>query len=366
MTINQLIPEFRLADAQAYLNAYPFEELKYQSFFPEQYTSDLTFQSIEANTGAKVAAPVVAFNSRAPRMGRPTPGKISGDMPKIEVARDKVETDFNQYRKLISNLRAVGPTGQADVKRRIIEWIYDDQPFVVDGVRARLEWLAKRAASNGAYDLTLVNNEQGVQTTVNVDFGIPGSNKVNASVSWNDHVNADPVADFKAIKQNAKNKGKVIRFATMDEATFDNMVACAKFQKYCAGYIANALQLVGEPSLEQANAALRGKGLPQIRIWESDVTIEKKDGSQDIDSGWEPGRVCFTATEQIGSVQYTLSADEFVEQTQGQKTKSGIVLVKTWAEEDPITVITKGVAYATPVLGSYSGTFLLSTVPATT
>jgi len=366
MTINQLIPEFRLADAQAYLNAYPFEELKYSSLFPEEYTSDLTFQSLEANTGAKVAAAVVAFNSRAPRFGRPTPGKITGDIPKIEIARDKVETDFNQYRKLISDLRAVGPTGQADVKRRIIEWIYGDQPFVVDGVRARLEWLAKRVASTGGYSLTLVNNEQGVKTTVDVDFGIPSSNKVNASVYWNDHLNADPILDFKAVVQNAKNKGKVIRYAFMDQATFDNMVACTKFQKFVAGYIANALQLVNEPSLEQANAALRNRALPQVVIWESDVTIEGKDGSQTIDSGWEPGRVCFTATERIGAVQYTLSADEFVEQTQAQKTKSGIVLVKTWAQEDPITVITKGVAYATPVLGSYSGTFLLSTVPATT
>lgn len=366
MTINQLVPEFRLADAQAYLNSYPFEELKYQSLFPEQYTSDLTFQALEANTGAKVAAAVVAFNSRAPRYGRYTPGKISGDMPKIEIARDKVETDFNQYRKLISDLRSVGPTGQNDVKRRIIEWIYGDQPFVVDGVRARLEWLAKQAASNGAYDLPIGKNQQGVQTQVQVDFGIPGSNKQNASVAWSDHANADPIADFKAIKQNAKSKGKVVRFATMDEATFDNMVACAKFQKYVAGYIANALNLVGEPSLEQANVALRSKGLPQIRIWESDITIEKKDGTHTVDSGWVAGRVCFTATPEIGTTQYTLSADEFVSETKGQKTKSGIVLVKAWAEEDPITVITKGVAYATPVLASYGGTFLLSTLPATT
>src|SRR5690606_5580186 len=183
LNVNELIPEFRLADAQAFLESAPFEALQYERHFPEQYTSDLSFTQIEANLGAKVAADVVAFNSRAPRKGRPLPGKAHGEIPKIEIARDKVETDFNVYRKLMNDLRLVNDTARANVSRQVINWIYGDQTFVVDGVKARLEWLAKQAASQGKYELTLTNNEAGVQTKVAVDFGIPTGNQLKMTAA---------------------------------------------------------------------------------------------------------------------------------------------------------------------------------------
>lgn len=364
LNVNELIPEFRLADAQAFLEAQSFEQLQYQRHFPEQYTSDLSFSQIEAETGAKVAADVVAFNSRAPRKGRPLPGKASGAIPKIEIARDKVETDFNIYRKLMNDLRLVNDTARANVGQQVINWIYGDQPFVVNGVQARLEWLAKQAASQGKYSLTLINNEAGVQTKVDVDFGIPAGNMLKmaaANRKWSVTATSDPIADFKRVRDTARASGKILKYATMDQATFDNMVASPAFQKASASYVANAMNLQTQPSLDQANVTLRAAGLPTIIIWESMVIIEGKDGSQADNSGWVAGNVSFTISDVIGSTQYTTSADEFVTVGKAQKTKSGIVLVKTWGEEDPITVITKGVAYATPVLSSATGTFILQT-----
>lgn len=364
LNVNELIPEFRLADAQAFLEAQPFEQLQYQRHFPEQYTSDLSFSQIEAETGAIVAADVVAFNSRAPRKGRPLPGKASGAIPKIEIARDKVETDFNIYRKLMNDLRLVNDTARANVGQQVINWIYGDQPFVVNGVQARLEWLAKQAASQGKYSLTMVNNEAGVQTTVDVDFGIPSGNilkMVSAPRKWSVPATSDPIADIKRVRDAARAAKKILKYMTMDQPTFENMVASAAFQKSAASYIANALNMQTQPSLEQANVVLRNQGLPTIIIWESQVIIEGKDGTQADNSGWVAGNISFTLSDVIGSTQYTTSADEFVTVGKASKTKSGIVLVKTWGEEDPITVITKGVAYATPVLNSAKGTFILQT-----
>lgn len=361
VNVTEIVEEFRAADQQAYLDQYPFGELQFQSVFPEQYRSGLKWQAIEAETGAKVAADVVSFNSRAPRKGRPLPGKVSADMPKIEIARDKVETDYNTYRQLMNDLQTVNNAGaRANVLQQVIDWRYEDAPFVVDGVRARLEWIAKRIASTGKYNLTLINNEAGVQTTVDVDFGIPASQVVNATKDWSDPTH-NPTDDFKARRVEARKKGKILRFAYMEQDTFDTLVSNPLFQKFAATYVSNSLGMTQVPDLASANAALNRQGYASIVIWDSFVTIEGKDGNQTTVSGWEPGNVLFSESAQLGNTQYTLSADEYVNVGQAVKSKSGIVLVKTWGIEDPITVITKGVAYATPVLNNAKNLHILKT-----
>lgn len=362
VNVTEIVEEFKAADQQAYLEQYPFAELKYASVFPEQYKSGLKWSAIEAETGAKVAADVVSFNSRAPRKGRPLPGKVSADMPKLEIARDKVETDFNTYRQLMNDLQGVNNAGaRSNVLKQVIDWRYEDAPFVVDGIRARLEWIAKRIASTGKYSLTLTNNEGGVQTKVDVDFGIPGAQVVNAAKVWSDSTSL-PIDDFKARRAAARAKGKILRYAFMEQDTFDAFAANASVQKFAATYFANALDIAQVPSLATVNSALTSQGLPIIIIWDSFVTIEGKDGAQTTESGWQSGNILFSETPILGNTQYTLSADEYVNVGTAQKTKSGIVLVKTWGIEDPITVITKGTAYATPVLNNAKNLHILKTI----
>jgi hypothetical protein len=60
------------------------------------YTPELTFKSF-TNAGAKVAADVVAFDSRAPRKGRQLPISVMGDIPKILIQKYKSETDINRF-----------------------------------------------------------------------------------------------------------------------------------------------------------------------------------------------------------------------------------------------------------------------------
>ena len=361
INVQELLPEYRQADAQAYIETYPFEELPFQSSFPLLYQPDLTWRGVEAEFGAKVMADVVAFNSRAPRKGRSVPTKISGDIPKIEIARDKVETDFNTLRALENSVRLLpdGPT-KKQAMQRVLDWHYDDQTFAVDGVNARLEWIAKQIASKGSYSLTLVNNEAGIQTKIDVDFGIPSSQIVNASKPWSDP-KADIIGDIKIRKKAAKARNRKLVFMTMEDDTFEDIASNEGVQKYCATYITNALNLQQTPDLATVNAAFKRQGLPTIRIWESAMVAEGKDGSQEAITGWEEGNIVFHETSELGNTQYTMSADEYVKAGVAQKTKSGIILLKTWGEEDPITVITKAVAYATPVLNNSKNIHILKT-----
>ena len=89
---------------------------------------------------------------------------------------------------------------------------------------------------------------------------------------------------------------------------------------------------------------------------------ESKDGTQTVVSGWEPGNVTFSVTEQLGNTQHTTSADEYVQAGVATKTKSGIVLIKVWGLEDPITVVTKGTAYCTPVMNNSKSIIILKTI----
>ncbi|AMQ00936.1 Putative head protein [Pedobacter cryoconitis] len=361
INVQELVPAFRQADAQAYIQTFPFDILPYQSVFPLLYQPDLRWSGIEAEFGAKVMADVVAFNSRAPRKGRNLPTKISGDIPKIEIARDKMETDFNTLRSLENAVRLLpdGPT-KKQAMQRILDWHYEDQTFAVDGVNARLEWIAKQIASKGKYSLTLINNEAGVQTKIDVDFGIPADQLVNAAKDWS-AADADPIADIRTRKKAAKAKNRVLQYMTMEEDTFENFAANEKVQKFCATYVVNALNLQQLPDLDTVNLALKRQKLPIIKIWESAMVQEGKDGSQTQITGWEEGNVTFHELPTLGNTQYTTSADEYVNAGVAQKTKSGIVLLKTWGEEDPITVITKAVAYATPVLNNSKNIHILKT-----
>lgn len=379
LQVTDLVREFRPQDAQAYIDTYPFSQYQYQNLFPEQYTSDLTIKTIEATTDANVAADIVAFNSRAPRKGRELPSVVEGEISKIEIARPKTESDWNTYRSLSqssatieseisratrsgNNLSAQQLQGSlSQLQAQIVDWVYGDTSFCANGVRAKLEWLAKQVASKGMVTLNITNNESGVQTKFDVDFGVPAANKANATAPWSDPA-SDPVADIQARMSAGRAKGKVFKYMFMDRETFETLASNVNFQKFAASFAVNALNLQQRPDVATANAALTRQGLPQIMVWDSYVSNEGKNGVRTPDSGWQTGMVTFSTTEKLGSTLYTMSADEFVSVGSAAKVKSGIVLVKTWAEEDPITVITKGVAYALPVLNGAKSIHLLKTV----
>lgn len=360
--ITKIVTTYNAADLQAYINDYMMGDLQFKQFFPSQYTPKLTFESLQADFGAKVAADVVAFDSRAPRKGRPLPGKVTGDIPKIEIARVKKESDLNTYRMLQDAVaRATNVGTAAQIKNRLIEWIYGDTSFVLDGVNARIEWLSKRLASTGEYVLTLVNNEAGVVTKVPVNFGIPSGNITSVGTDWDTTNSANPITDITAKQTAARLKGLVLRYAITDQATFNRMVATDAMQKFAASFANNALSLQVTPNLATVNTALTNAGLPAFIIWDSYVNLESKAGVYTATSGWEDGNILMSASNQMGDVQWTTTADAFVTIDDSVKASNDFTLIKAFAEQDPITVITKGVAYATPVLNNASQLYILKT-----
>lgn len=364
--VTSVVKEFSAPDLQAYINEYALGDLAYRTYFPSEYTPKLTFEGLQAQFGAKVAADIVAMDSRAPRKGRQLPGKITGDIPKIEIARPKKESDLNVYRQLLDavNSSASIPTARAQALRRLVDWMYEDTTFVLNGVNARLEWMAKQIASTGKYKLTLANNEAGVVTPVEIKFGIPTGNITNSATNWWAASNVSkPISDIKALDVTARAAGFKLAYITMDKDTFNKMVLSDEVQKFCASYVANALGLLITPNLNTVNQALANESLPQIRIWDSIINVESKAGALTSTTGWELGNVTFTVTPLLGKTQWTTPADAFVGSDVDKSTKAfnDLAMVKAYAEQDPITVVTKAMTYATPVLDGANSIYILKT-----
>lgn len=356
--INKLIREFSQADMQAYLNANPTSDLQFKKFFPLKYTTDLTFEALSADFGAKVAADVVSFDARAPRKGRPDISKIINNIPKVEIARVKNETKINTYYRLLDK---VSRSSNPAIAKQLVDYIYEDTRFVDDGVNAREEWMSKQIASTGKGVLSMVNNEAGVATVVPIDFGIPSANFVNAGIDYTTGTTHDPIADIKALQTAAKAKGFNLMYATLDQSTFDLVAKSASLQKEAAGYFGAALNMLTTPTLDTVNQVMRAKGLPQFRVWESYVTIESKAGALTVDSGWQYGNISFTVSPTFGDTQWTDTAESYIDFDASVKAQRDFVLVKAFANQDPIEVVTKGVAYATPVLQGANGIYILKT-----
>lgn len=358
INITTVLDRFSAADYKAYVSNYALGDLAYKNYFPGLYQPTLTFQSLEAQVGLKVAADVVAFNSRAPRKGRQMPTVSSGSIPKIEMALPKEESDINRYNQL-KDIAARLP-GNTQISNQLIEFMYGDAARCLDGVNSKLEWMAKRIASTGKVVLTFANNSGGYQTEVDVDFGIPSANINDAAVDWDTVSTATPIADIRAVQDEARAKGVILRYAFTDQATFNRLAATAEMQKFAASFANVALNNFQRPSLGNVNAALSDAGLPTFIIWDSYVQMETKDGVLTPTTGWEDGRICFSQTPTLGNTQNTTVADETV--NDGTiKEKSDFVLVKTWFEQDPLVQVTKGVAYAVPVLNGASSIYILKT-----
>lgn len=361
INVSNIISEFNVADLSAYVQEYG-TNLGFPNLFPSQYTTSLTYNAIQERTGASVAADVVAFDSRAPRKGRELVGSLSGEIPKLEAARVKKETDINTYRQL---QEAVARSNNPSALNSLIDWMYEDTTFALNAVNARAEWIAKQITSQGEFKLDVQNNAGGV-VSAKITFGMPSGNFLTVGSSaqkWSsDSDDADPLADMRRVRKKARSNGDILQYAIMDQDTFDQMVKHKSVQELTAGYVAASLDTKGVPTLEQLNTALRANSLPIIKIWDSYVTLEKRDGKKgDAVTGWKEGRVAFTVSETLGEVQWTDTADSQVNIDASTKAYNDFAMVKMWAEQDPITVVTKGVAYAMPVLNNSTQHYILKT-----
>lgn len=348
--LQSIMPEFREADLAALLEANPLGDLRFREFFPSEFKTGLTFGNLEGESGAKVIAPIVAMDSDVVLKGRDNTEAIKGEIPKVEVGRKKTERDFFIINEL-RNAVALNPNNR-NVRIQLINKIYDDALFVTDSVNASMEFMAKSLLSQGFYQAN----------GVKIDFGVTVQ---NADLDWFLPANKStfkPISELRKVQAEALAKGFRYLRAVMDLATFNQFVASDEVVKFTASFAQNALGLAQTPTLAQVNSALQAQNLPVIDIWESYVNDEAKDGTLTSKSGWVLGNIHLSGTATFGNVQYTISPEASIYLNETSKlTTNEFILVSTIASAAPMSVLTKGTAFATPVLNSVKKRLILKT-----
>nr|DAT23362.1 MAG TPA: capsid protein [Bacteriophage sp.] len=352
---NNIIPEFSQANMNAIIQAYPLGELRYREYFPLVFNPYLRYSNIEGADGAKIMADIVAIGSKAPRKSREFVENIKGEIPKIEIARDLNEKDLLTIQQLRYAVNA-NPTN-AGINKQLIEKIYEDPRFCIDGINARMEWMAKQLVSTGKYKTTATNNDGVVN--VSVDFKVKTQNALN---KWA-NADANPIEEIEKYQEEAKGKGYSYTTITMSRATLNQVLKNKNTRAFVLGIPINNTTILPDVRLEQLNAELAERGLPIIKVWESFISFEGKDGEVIVANGWEEGNILFSTSAQLGTTQYTTTTEftmDFAD-VMSKSIKDNFILVNTFGHQDPISVSTKATAFATPVLNDSKRKLIIKT-----
>lgn len=352
---NNIITEFSQANMNAIIQAYPLGDLRYREYFPLKFNPYLTYSNIEGADGAKIMADIVAIGSKAPRKGREFVENIKGEIPKVEIARDLNEKDLLTIQQLRYAVNA-NPTN-AGIKNQLIDKIYEDHRFCIDGINARMEWMAKQLVSTGKYKTTATNN--GGVVNVSVDFKVKTQ---NALKKWAD-ADANPIEEIEKYQEEAKGKGYSYATITMSRATLNQVLKNKNTRAFVLGVPINATTILPDVRLDQLNAELAEHGLPIIKVWESFISFEGKNGEVTVANGWEEGNILFSTSALLGTTQYTTTTEftmDFAD-VMSKSIKDSFILVNTFGHQDPISVSTKATAFATPVLNDSKRKLIIKT-----
>ena len=341
---------------QAYLTKNRFSERYWPTLFPLQYRDELTWESLQGSEGSTIKADVISYDSSAPEKGREVIGKASGKIAKMALKRNMREEDFLMYKRLKKG------TVSDTEKQAILDLVFNDVEFVVEGINANTEYLALQAASTGQITLDK-NNNNGIVTEIAVDLGIPKQNKTCVSVLLTDADNFDFIGEVKKVNKAARAKGVKLNFMFTDPETIDSILESKKI-KAAYGYFLTKTheEYLGTLFLEDLNKLLVKNRLPQLIMIDTYVRHEDKNHKRTTLQPWKAGYITFTVEKVLGKMQHGPIAEEDAESVKKYaiQAKKGHCLVTKWSDVDPVVEKTKGEAHCFPVLKGVEDIYILN------
>lgn len=333
-------------DMQAVVYNYDLKDFYYPTLFPLKETNFLTWKMLEAQAGLKIAADIVARGSTIPKKTREAISRIQGDIPKISIAREKLEDELTEYDIMVA-MSSSNPN-----LRALVEFWAEDTVFCWKGVSARVEWIALRQISLGKVKVSNSNNAT-VVTEFDVDYQIPVAQKIGVDTSFQSG-NGKPLSkDIPGVLKQGKAMGINYKFAFMSVDTFVKFASQDEVVKRCATLVQNMTSTQDAPSLQTVNAFLaknaeKYKGL-QIVVIDQDITLELADGTRSTGNPFEEDVVMFSESKTLGSTFWKrpIDASDIAGST-AIKAMHGHTLVKKYSEESPIKEVTEGIANVFP------------------
>lgn len=182
---------------------YPCEEL-----FPDDKKRGISLKWLKGSRGLPVVLKTSAFDVHSiprPRIGFE---KLTAEMPFF-----KESTYIDE--ELRQELNIVLETGNQAYIDSVMNRIFDDETRLLRGARASRERMRMMALTTGV--ISMAANGQ----AFSYDYQIPEDHKGNASVSWSNVAEADPIEDIRVAKEKIlEDTGAVITRAMCDGKTW--------------------------------------------------------------------------------------------------------------------------------------------------
>ena len=187
MTIFDLMTSNNLA---AYWNELAQDEAPYpcEELFPDDKKMGLDLKWLKGAKGLPVVLKLSAFDVHA--------------IPRARIGFERLYTEMPFFKEstyideeLRQQLNMVLETGNQTYIDTVMDRIFDDETRLLRGARARREQMRMMALTTGV--ISMASNGQ----AVSFDYGVANSQKGNATVSWSDHTNSDPIEDIRLAQQ---------------------------------------------------------------------------------------------------------------------------------------------------------------------
>lgn len=312
----------------------------------QELSTDLKWGSSSVD-GSIVAADIVAMDSELPLKRQDSIATATGDIPKAGMKLKLTE-------KQLSDIDTMKAKGVALVE--IVKKVFGQVKKVVFGIYERNEFILLEGLSTG---YALVEDTENVGLGVRVNYGIPDSNRNNASKPWSDPT-AKIVDDIKARIKAARAKGKSLSVVMLDDVTASYIADNEQVKNNFAFAGGIATQGANVPSLddEQLVSFFKKKFGLKLIVVDRQVTTEKN-GQRTVHSPWASGIVTFLPSENVGRLVYGILAEDTRRDAAIMYEKVEYILVKKWHTNEPFSEFTSSQALCLPVIDNASGIYLL-------
>jgi len=317
----------------------------HETLFPSRQTDELTVDVIVSETRLPVMAQIAALGTETKYGSREGMKGQRVEIPKIQRGR---WMDEKLVRLLLMAAQGGGLRRQ-EVAQIIREQLNDVQ-YLVDGIRARKEWIAMQAVSLGVVDYS----EGDVH--VHVDWGYTPEQKpvLSGTSLWSDTENSRPLEDIQNWRNYQADRGVRLTRAFTSQRVLSYLLQNLSIRRQ---YFGNPSGTAQPPQLnrEQLNAVLESLDLPRIIAYDTQARVEL-DGLENGRPKYQTLRMApddrFVMLPEgpLGNYLWATSTEELMDGIEAEATGDmGIYVYRDLVSKHPIKVRTVAVNLAFPV-----------------
>lgn len=319
----------------------------------------LSFEEIIGSYGISIAAATMEANGKAPIIGTEGIETWAKSMLLHALGKEMQAAEFRKVLELLDSKRIDDKTKA----QQLIDTMFKNVSFVVNGVKAKLDMMFLGALSNnGVYTFTSDNNpEAGVRSTI--DYKMPAENKATVNLSWTDEniLTVDCWEDLQTVVDAAEDKVKLSKML-MSRAKLSYILRNKAMKQVIFGTDKKNSPLL----VSQLNEFLVENDMPSIEVVRREVRIQDGGGTPVPHTPWNTDMIAFVPDGQLGVIKNAYADSELRPETGISYSNVGRIRVSQWGvgekEGSNGAEMTRAQVLAMPVFTEINAIYNLNTI----